>query len=46
MTQLGAMAYLVRHADAGDKLAWRGAHRDRPLSVKAGARRPGDLVDR
>ena len=45
MRQLGAMVYLLRHADAGDKLAWRGADGDRPLSDQ-GRREAAGLVVR
>jgi len=45
MSQRDAMVYLVRHADAGDKLAWRGVDGDRPLSDQ-GWREAGGLVIR
>ena len=37
------MLYLVRHGDAGDKRAWRGDDRDRPLS-ETGRREAAGLV--
>lgn len=37
------MLYLVRHADAGDKHAWQGNDRDRPLS-ETGRREAEGLV--
>lgn len=45
MSQHGAMVCLVRHADAGDKRAWRGADGDRPLSDQ-GWREAAGLVIR
>lgn len=45
MSQRGVMVYLVRHADADDKLAWRGTAGDRPLSEE-GRRQAAGLVIR
>jgi len=45
MSQEGLMVYLVRHADAGDKSAWRGVDGDRPLTTN-GWREAAGLVVR
>ena len=45
MSQADVMVYLVRHADAGDKLAWRGVDGDRPLTTD-GWREAAGLVVR
>ena len=45
MSSDAVMIYLVRHAEAGDKSAWRGVDNDRPLSAQ-GRREAAGLVIR